>query len=114
MFYLYQQYVTKRQPITDLTVYRQLKEIIPSIEEEFFCSRMTEEEKKDVLYTCPRSSCMNYSPPPLNDSASAGIKKMDFMLYRIQSAIAQATRPIDYYVYRRIQADNGALKKTKT
>ncbi|OMJ08394.1 hypothetical protein AYI69_g11079, partial [Smittium culicis] len=45
---------------------------------------------------------MNYLPPPLNDSASAAVKKADTTLHGIQVALAQATRPIDYYVHRRI------------
>ncbi|PWA01876.1 hypothetical protein BB558_001992 [Smittium angustum] len=99
------QHITARIPITDLNVYPELIEALPSIEEDFFRTPMTEEEKKEAIFTCPRTSAMNYQPPPLNDSASSAVKKADSILYGIQVALAQATRPIDYYVHRRIQED---------
>ncbi|PVU96831.1 hypothetical protein BB561_000939 [Smittium simulii] len=66
-------------------------------------SPLTDEERKSALYSCPKNSSMNYIPPPLNDSASSAVKKTDYALYGIQLALAQATRPIDFYVHRRIQ-----------
>ncbi|PVZ96927.1 hypothetical protein BB558_007146, partial [Smittium angustum] len=91
--------------LKDLTekVEELLIEALPSIEEDFFRTPLTEEERRDVIYSYPRTSAMVYLPPPLNDSASIGVKKIDSMLYGIQVALAQATRPIDYYVHRRIQ-----------
>ncbi|OMJ26897.1 hypothetical protein AYI69_g3689 [Smittium culicis] len=55
----------------------------------------------------PEDPSMNYSPPPLNDSASSAVKKADTALYGIQVALAQATRPIDYFVHRRILENPG-------
>ncbi|OMJ09341.1 hypothetical protein AYI69_g10715, partial [Smittium culicis] len=63
-------YVTTRIPITDLAVYPELIEALPSIEEDFFRTPLTEEERKEAIHSCPRSDSMNYLPPPLNDSAS--------------------------------------------
>ncbi|PVU91005.1 hypothetical protein BB561_004608 [Smittium simulii] len=101
-------YVTARIPVTDLAIYPELLEALPSIEEEFFRSPLTDEERKSAIYSCPKTSSMNYNLPPLNDSASSAVKKTDSALYGIQLALAQATRPIDFYVYRRIQ-DNSTL-----
>ncbi|OMJ17878.1 hypothetical protein AYI70_g5683, partial [Smittium culicis] len=96
-----------RIPVTDLTAYPELTEAFPSIGEDFFRSPLTEEERKIAIHSCPRTSSMNYNPPPLNDSASTAVKKADTALYGIQVALAQATRPIDYFVHRRIQDNPG-------
>ncbi|OMJ13777.1 hypothetical protein AYI69_g8856 [Smittium culicis] len=100
-------YVTTRIPVTDLTVYPELIEALPSIEEDFFRTPLTEEERKIAIHSCPKTSSMIYIPPPLNDSASSAVKKADSVLYGIQLAHAQATRPIDYYVHRCIQVTPG-------
>ncbi|OMJ08407.1 hypothetical protein AYI69_g11075 [Smittium culicis] len=76
---------------------------LTSIEEDFFRTPLTEEERKIAIYSCPKTSSMNYIPPPLGDSASSAVKKADSVLYGIQLSPAQATRPIDYYVHRRVQ-----------
>ncbi|OMJ29671.1 hypothetical protein AYI69_g817 [Smittium culicis] len=46
---------------------------------------------------------MNNQQPQLNDSASFSVKKADACLHGIQIALAQASRPIDYYLHLRIQ-----------
>ncbi|PWA00985.1 hypothetical protein BB558_002942 [Smittium angustum] len=99
------QHITTRIPITDLNVYPELFEALPSIEEDFFRTPMTEEEKNEAIYTCPRTIAMNYQPPPFNNLASPVVKKAEIILYGIQVALAQATRPIDHYVHFRIQED---------
>ncbi|PVU92007.1 hypothetical protein BB561_004076 [Smittium simulii] len=71
-------------------------------------NRHNSQERKNSLYSCPKTSSMNYNPPPLNDSASSAVKKTDYALYGIQLVLAQETRPIDYYAHRRIQ-DNSTL-----
>ncbi|PVU89341.1 hypothetical protein BB561_005414 [Smittium simulii] len=80
-------HVTAQIPVIDLNVYPELIEALPSIEEDFFGSPLTDKERKNALYSCYKNSSMNYIPSPLNDSA---------------------TRPIDFYVHRRIQ-DNPTL-----
>ncbi|OMJ23234.1 hypothetical protein AYI69_g5058 [Smittium culicis] len=65
----------------------QLIEALPSIEEDFFSTPLTKEERKETKLICPRTA----------------VKKADTTLHGIQVALAQATRPIDYYVHRRIQ-----------
>ncbi|OMJ24123.1 hypothetical protein AYI69_g4742 [Smittium culicis] len=92
-------------PLTDLDVYPELIEALPSIEDDFFRTPLTEEERKETIQSFLRSSSMNYHPPPLNDSASSAMKKVDAYIHGIQIALAQATRPIDYYVHR-ITQDN--------
>ncbi|OMJ19618.1 hypothetical protein AYI69_g6555, partial [Smittium culicis] len=64
-------FISTRIPITDLAVYPELNEALPSIEEDFYRTKLSEEEKKEAIHSCHRCSSMNYQPPPLNDSASA-------------------------------------------
>ncbi|OMJ14141.1 hypothetical protein AYI70_g8063 [Smittium culicis] len=98
-------YVATRVPFTDLAVYPELTEALPLIEEDFFRTPLTDEERKEVIHFCPRSSSMNYHPPPLNESASSAVKKADACLHGIEIALAQATRPI-YHCVQRIIHDN--------
>ncbi|PVU86851.1 hypothetical protein BB561_006524, partial [Smittium simulii] len=88
-----------------------LTEALPSIEEDFFKLPLSKKERKMAIHSCSKTSSMNYNPPPLNDSATSAVKKTDSALYGIQSLV-QATRPIDYYVHRRIQ-DNPGLNTTE-
>ncbi|OMJ20936.1 hypothetical protein AYI70_g3783 [Smittium culicis] len=55
------------------------------------------------IQSCLKTSSMNYTPPPLNDTASSTVKKTDSAFYGIQLALAQAARPIDYSVHRQVQ-----------
>ncbi|OLY81728.1 hypothetical protein AYI68_g4162 [Smittium mucronatum] len=96
-------YVVMRIPITYLAVYPELYIALPSIEMDFFRNPLTEEERKEAINFCPRCSIMNYQLPPLNDSASATVKKKDSFMRRIQANLAQATRHIYHYVHMRIQ-----------
>ncbi|OMJ19377.1 hypothetical protein AYI69_g6643 [Smittium culicis] len=100
-------YFTTRIPVTDLKAYPELTEVLPSIEEDLLHSPLTEEKRKIAIHSCPRTSSMNYNPPPLNDSSSSAVKKADTALYGIQVALAQAKRSIDYFVHRRIQEKPG-------
>ncbi|PVU91781.1 hypothetical protein BB561_004212 [Smittium simulii] len=97
------EHVIPRVQAADLMIYPELREAIPSMEDAFFRSPFTEEEKKEIIYSCPRTSGMNYSPPPINEVASGNIKKTDNLLYNIQASLANGTRPIDYLIHRRIQ-----------
>ncbi|OMJ19946.1 hypothetical protein AYI70_g4415 [Smittium culicis] len=74
-------YVTTRIPVTDLTVYPELTEALPSIEEDFFRTPLTEEERKIAIHSCPKTSSMSYIPPPLNNSALSAVKKADSVLH---------------------------------
>ncbi|OMJ21360.1 hypothetical protein AYI69_g5848 [Smittium culicis] len=74
-------YVTTMIPVTDLTVYPELTEALPSIEEDLFRTPLAEEERKIAIHSSPKTSSMNYIPPPLNDSASSAVKKADSVLY---------------------------------
>ncbi|OMJ13946.1 hypothetical protein AYI70_g8196 [Smittium culicis] len=78
-------YVTTRILVTNLTVYPELFEALSSIEEDFFRTPITEEERKIAIHSCPETS------------------SADSVIYGIQLSLAQATRPIDYCVHRRIQ-----------
>ncbi|PVU87049.1 hypothetical protein BB561_006474 [Smittium simulii] len=72
-----------------------LTEALPSIKEDFFKLPLTEEEQKMAIHSCPKTSSMNYNPPPLNGSATSAL------------TLVQATRPIDYYVHRITQKNPG-------
>ncbi|OMJ19676.1 hypothetical protein AYI69_g6528 [Smittium culicis] len=103
-------FISTRIPITDLAVYPELIEALPSIEDDFFRTPLSEEERKEAIHSIPRSSSMSYQPPPLNGSASVAVKKADACLRGIQIALAQATRPVDYFVHRIIQ-DNPSVRE---
>ncbi|OMJ26866.1 hypothetical protein AYI69_g3719 [Smittium culicis] len=89
----------------DLQTYPRLIESLPSLEEDFLRAPLSEEEKREIIHSCPRTVGMKYSPPPLNDETPYGIKKMDTSYYNIQSFLAQATRPVDFYVHQLLQLD---------
>ncbi|OMJ07392.1 hypothetical protein AYI69_g11474 [Smittium culicis] len=48
-------YVTTRIPSTDFTVYPELIIALSSIEEEFICTMLTEEERKEAIHLCPKN-----------------------------------------------------------
>ncbi|PVU94844.1 hypothetical protein BB561_002226 [Smittium simulii] len=100
-------YITTRIPVTDLLVYSELTKALPSFNKDFFKLPLTKEKRKMAIYSCSKTSSMNYNPPPLNNSAISATKKTDSALYGIQLALTQATRPIDYYVHRIIQKNSG-------
>ncbi|OMJ10963.1 hypothetical protein AYI70_g9998 [Smittium culicis] len=85
-------YFSTRIPVTDFSVYSELTEALPSIGENFFQTPLTEEERKVAIHSCPKN-----------------MKKTDSAIYGIQLALAQATRPIDYYVHRRIQENKDMI-----
>ncbi|OLY77926.1 hypothetical protein AYI68_g8035 [Smittium mucronatum] len=45
-----------RVAITDLVVYPEFVEALPSIEENFYLTPLNKEERKEAIYSCPRSS----------------------------------------------------------
>ncbi|PVU92623.1 hypothetical protein BB561_003722 [Smittium simulii] len=50
------EFITTRAPASELKIYPMLKDALPSIEEDFFRIQLTEEERKDAIYSCPRNS----------------------------------------------------------
>ncbi|OLY79028.1 hypothetical protein AYI68_g6913 [Smittium mucronatum] len=78
-------FFTTRTPVTDLSVYLELINQLPSIEEGFFRLPLFEEKRKLAIYSCLKTSYMNYNPPPQNYSASSTIKKLDSTFYGIQN-----------------------------
>ncbi|OMJ19666.1 hypothetical protein AYI69_g6531 [Smittium culicis] len=63
-----------KELLRDKKLYPELIEELPSIEEAFFRTPLTEEERKKTIHSCTRNSLMNYQPPPLNDSTSTSPK----------------------------------------
>ncbi|PVV02049.1 hypothetical protein BB560_003508, partial [Smittium megazygosporum] len=85
---------------TGFATYPRLLEALPSIQEDFFRLPLTDAERREIIQTCPRTEGINYSPPSINEVATTTIKKADTALYNTQSFLAQATRPIDYFVHK--------------
>ncbi|OMJ26769.1 hypothetical protein AYI69_g3818 [Smittium culicis] len=98
-------YITAHSQMCDLQTYPRLIESLPSLDEDFFRAPLSEEKKREIIHSCPRTLGMKYSPPPLNDEAPYGIKKMDTSYYNIQSFLAQATKQVDFYVHQLVQLD---------
>ncbi|OMJ24788.1 hypothetical protein AYI70_g1337 [Smittium culicis] len=102
-----------RQDANTLETYRRtprLMEALPSIEVDFFRSPLSDEEKRDIVQSNPRTVDMIYTPPPINDAATAPIKKLDTACYNVQSFLSQATSPVDYYVQQLLQNEPEAPK----
>ncbi|OMJ19885.1 hypothetical protein AYI69_g6443 [Smittium culicis] len=97
--------------IVDLNVPQGLIELMPHIYEGFYKSIGSKEEIKEVIQACPRSSTMSYSPPPLNENITRAVKKTDTTLYGIRITLAQATRPLENFVYRKYKEDSEAAKE---
>ncbi|OMJ21624.1 hypothetical protein AYI70_g3363 [Smittium culicis] len=97
------EHISNRVHIHNLTIYLRLLEALPSIGEDFYRSHLTEIDRRESIHSCTRTLGMEYSPPPINDTSPASSKKVDSTLYAIQVLLSQATRPIDYFVHRRLQ-----------
>ncbi|PVU91911.1 hypothetical protein BB561_004139 [Smittium simulii] len=92
-----------RAPIVEVESYPRLLEANPSLEEDFFRNPISEEERKEIVYSCPKFLGMNYTLPPLNEAAPTSVRKMDSILYGIQLSLANLTRPIDQYVHDKLR-----------
>ncbi|OLY83929.1 hypothetical protein AYI68_g1924, partial [Smittium mucronatum] len=62
------------------SVYAELSEALPSIDEDFFRTPLSDEDHNTALYTCPKTCSMNYFPPPLNESALTAVKELNSTL----------------------------------
>ncbi|OMJ17071.1 hypothetical protein AYI69_g7568, partial [Smittium culicis] len=71
------QYFSTRALARDLQTYPRLMEALPSIEVDFFRSPLFDEEKRDIVQSSPLTVDMIYTPPPINDTVTAPIKKLD-------------------------------------
>ncbi|OMJ15493.1 hypothetical protein AYI70_g7234 [Smittium culicis] len=72
-------------PASDFSVYPELTQVLPFIEEDFFQTPLTEEEREITIHSRPKTSSMNYNPQPLNDTASITVKKTNYSFYGIQN-----------------------------
>ncbi|OMJ09073.1 hypothetical protein AYI69_g10821, partial [Smittium culicis] len=45
-------FISTRIPITNLAVYPKLNEALPSIKEDFYRTKLSEEEKKEAIHSC--------------------------------------------------------------
>ncbi|PVU92850.1 hypothetical protein BB561_003576 [Smittium simulii] len=108
----YDSFIKTRVHITKLEAYSEISQTISAMQKDFFRSPMTEEECKDIIYSYPKMTGLNYTPPHLNDTASNTVKKLGSQLYGIQLNLANMTRPIDYFVHNRIINNPGAKPKS--
>ncbi|PVU86283.1 hypothetical protein BB561_006756, partial [Smittium simulii] len=74
-----------------LEAYPELIEAIPSLEDDFYRSPFSEQEKRLILYSCPKNSAMKYTPPD------------DAMLVNLQAKVANMARPVDFMIHKCIQ-----------
>ncbi|OMJ18284.1 hypothetical protein AYI70_g5439 [Smittium culicis] len=77
------QYVSTRALAIYLQTYARLMEALPSIEVDFFRSPLSDEEKRDIVQSNPRTVDMIYTPPPINDAVTAPTKKLDTAYYNL-------------------------------
>ncbi|PVU96376.1 hypothetical protein BB561_001220 [Smittium simulii] len=61
-------------------VFPKLSEALPTIENTFFRSPLTDKKRKEAIFSCPKSSTMKYLPPAVNDIASTTTKKADSVI----------------------------------
>ncbi|OMJ20033.1 hypothetical protein AYI69_g6387 [Smittium culicis] len=92
-------------PATILNVYPELESLIQSMSEDFYRTMLTDEDKKEAIYGCPKSSKVCYNPSPINEAAPGSVKKADSAFYAIQVALAHGKRPIDYFIHRMLQSN---------
>ncbi|PVU89760.1 hypothetical protein BB561_005169 [Smittium simulii] len=69
-------YITTRMPITNLLVYPELTEALPSIKF-FFKLPLTEIERNTAIHYCPKTRSINYNLLPLNNTEISTLKKAD-------------------------------------
>ncbi|OMJ23230.1 hypothetical protein AYI70_g2392 [Smittium culicis] len=99
------QHITVSSPATVLNVYPELESLIPSTSEDFYRTILTDEEKKEEIYACPKNRKVCYNPPPINEAAHGSVKNTDAAFYAIQVALTHGTRPIDYFKHRMLQSN---------
>ncbi|OMJ24032.1 hypothetical protein AYI70_g1862 [Smittium culicis] len=66
-------YLTTRIPLKGFLVYPELFEALRSIEEDFFRTLLTDEERKEAIHSCTKKGSNIYLPPLLNDSLSTAV-----------------------------------------
>ncbi|OMJ21923.1 hypothetical protein AYI69_g5618 [Smittium culicis] len=69
--------------MADIAVHHKIFKALLSIEKYLYNSLMTEEERKIAIQSTPKTSSMNYNPPPLHDTATGAVKKTDSFFYGI-------------------------------
>ncbi|PVU87259.1 hypothetical protein BB561_006412 [Smittium simulii] len=73
-------HIPTNTPATYLMVYSKLEKAFPVIENNFFCSPLTDKKIKEAVFSCPKSSTIKYSLPSANETASTTAKKADPVL----------------------------------
>ncbi|PVU90191.1 hypothetical protein BB561_004990 [Smittium simulii] len=76
-------------------------------------SPIPEKERGEIIYECPEFLGMKYTPPPLNETATPVVRKNDAALCGIQMALTNMTRPIDYYVNRKLKGPTTGIQDSK-
>ncbi|PVU90629.1 hypothetical protein BB561_004800 [Smittium simulii] len=95
-------HISRNIPVTYLEVYPKLAEALPTIEENFFCSPLTDKEIKQAIFSCPKSSTIKCLLLSVNDTALATTKRADDVLYNLHATLDNITRPIDLFVHQKL------------
>ncbi|KAI8068097.1 hypothetical protein BC940DRAFT_333303 [Gongronella butleri] len=82
-------------------------EVAPSLEFDFFDSKMDETERRKLLSAVPRNLDRDQEPPKLPDApvGSAAARQAGAALRDIQYRIGGLTRPLDWFIYQSIHAN---------
>ncbi|PVU92670.1 hypothetical protein BB561_003688 [Smittium simulii] len=95
-------HIPANMPVTYLEVYHKLAEALPTIEDIFFCSPLTDKERKEKKFSCLKSSTIKYLPPAVNETASTTTKRADSVLYNLQATLANINMPIYLFVHQKL------------
>ncbi|OMH82193.1 hypothetical protein AX774_g4334 [Zancudomyces culisetae] len=72
-----------RPQVMEVEAFAEFDEAMPSTCEDFFWSYLTEDERKALIYESHKFKKMTYSPPAVNESLGASVKKADYRFYQL-------------------------------
>ncbi|PVU91170.1 hypothetical protein BB561_004537 [Smittium simulii] len=79
-----------------------LAEALQTIEENVFRLSLTDKKRKELIFSCPKSSTMKCLPPSVKDTALATAKRVDSVLYNLQATLVNITRQIYLFVHQKL------------
>ncbi|PVU91173.1 hypothetical protein BB561_004538 [Smittium simulii] len=82
--------------------YMHLAEALQTIEENVFRLSLTDKKRKELIFSCPKSSTMKCLPPSVKDTASATAMRADSVLYNLQATLVNITRQIYMFVHQKL------------
>ncbi|KAI8069888.1 hypothetical protein BC940DRAFT_331899 [Gongronella butleri] len=99
--------VVIRAPGADYRPTAQLRELVPSLEDDFFDSKLDDTERRKFLSAAPRNLDRDQEPPKLPDAplGTTAARHADAALRDIQYRLVGLTRPLDWFLYQSIHAN---------